>query len=294
MKINKINIALLCLFVLVLIINVNSQQDEGIEVQKITEDVYCILGQGGNIGLLKTEKGLIVIDSKYEKTADQVLKTIKSISKKPIKHLVITHYHGDHAGGMEKLAKDAEIIMHEKCQESLIKSMESRSETKVDLPQIITYIDDAKLSLDENETVKLLYMGSGHTSGDTIVVFENNKVIHTGDLFFNGIPPYIDVRDGADTGNWIKIIDYLIENYSDYKVIPGHGPVAEIKDLKKFGEYLKYLRKKVEKAIKKGKTKEQAVEDIKIKGFDFIKDRGDFLTKKRNIEWIYEELKKEK
>jgi hypothetical protein len=104
------------------------------------------------------------------------------------------------------------------------------------------------------------------------------------------MPPYIDVNNGSNTQNWITIIGKLAETYPDFKVIPGHGPVTTMQEYVKFAEYLRYLRKEVAAAIEAGKTKEQAMESIDISAFDHIQNRGEFLTKKKNIEWIYLEL----
>ena len=107
------------------------------------------------------------------------------------------------------------------------------------------------------ETIHLIHFGPAHTSGDTVLIFDKAKVVHTGDLFFYGVPPYIDVKDGSNTQNWVNTIGKLAEKYPDFKVIPGHGPVTTMPEYVKFGEYLRYLRKEVAAAIQAGKTKEQ-------------------------------------
>ena len=144
------------------------------------------------------------------------------------------------------------------------------------------------------EKVRLMHFGSGHTDGDLVVVFEKSKVIHTGDLFFHGMPPYIDVKNGSDTGNWIHTIETLCKKYPDYKIIPGHGKVTNTENYLKFAGYLKYLRKEVAAAIKAGKTKEQAMETINLEPCRWLKDGNKFTSKKGNIGWIYEEMTRNK
>ncbi|HLP62322.1 MAG TPA: hypothetical protein VK186_26005, partial [Candidatus Deferrimicrobium sp.] len=109
-------------------------------------------------------------------------------------------------------------------------------------------------------------------------------------------PSYIDVEDGSDTGNWVNTIETLCEKYPDYKIIPGHGNVTTIKDWLVFAEYLKYLRKQVTAAIMAGKTREQAVESIKIDQFKQIKanEIGNFMTIQTNIGWIFDEMNRNK
>jgi hypothetical protein len=98
------------------------------------------------------------------------------------------------------------------------------------------------------------------------------------------------VNDGSDTKNWVRTIHKLAEKYPNFQVIPGHGKVTNMKEYVKFADYLSALRKEVSAAIKTGKTKEQAVESIDLSNFTYIQDRGEFLTKKKNIEWVYDEM----
>ena len=147
-----------------------------------------------------------------------------------------------------------------------------------------------------NETVRLFHSGPAHTSGDLVVVFENSKVVHAGDLFFNERPPYIDVEDGSDTENWVRTIVALCESYPGYTFIPGHGQVADVKSFLNFAEYLKLLRSKVKAAIEDGKTREEAMESIKVDAYTLLKKtESDIDVKiKRNIGWVYDEMTRQK
>ncbi|MBN1221597.1 MAG: MBL fold metallo-hydrolase [Candidatus Aminicenantes bacterium] len=267
----------------------NSQEDVSFTLEKVSGEVYALIGPGGSIGIFKSKDALLVVDANYAKSAESIMAEIRKLSPLPIRYLINTHYHGDHTGGNAIIGKGAEIVSHTKCRESFLANQKPEESGEIPgAPQKI-YETDMTLKIGE-ETVKLLYFGPGHTSGDTVVVFEKAKVIHAGDLFFHGLPPYIDVRDGSDTGNWVKTIGKLAEKYPDYKVIPGHGPVTTMPDFMEFADYLRYLRGGVEAAVKAGKTKEQTVDSIDLRSFDHIRDMGDFLTKKKNIEWIYDEM----
>jgi len=291
---NKTIIQLLCVLVcLVLSLFVGAQEEVSLEIEKVAGDVYCLSGAGGNIGILKTEAGLLLIDSGYEKTAEVVSKKITAFSPISIKYLINTHYHGDHTGGNEVVGKDADIIMHPNCKDSLTRSLETKETMKDYIAKVTPWKIGKVIKLGE-ETVRLLHLGPGHTAGDIVVVFEKSKVLHTGDLFFNGMPPYIDVKDGANTGHWIRTIEALCKRYAHYKVIPGHGKVTTSKDYLMFADYLKLLRKKVTVAIAEGKTREQAMEAIKVEGFENLKEYGKFLTIKNNIGWVYDEMTKSK
>jgi cyclase len=267
----------------------HTQEDVSFTCEKVSGNVYSLIGTGGNLAVLKGKEALLVVDSNYARTANQIMEEIRQLSSLPIRYLINTHYHGDHTGGNAIIGKDAEIISHASCRASFIKTLKpEESEEHLGAPQK-TFETEMTLTLGD-ETVKLLHFGPGHTAGDTVVVFENARVIHAGDLFFHGLPPYIDVNDGSDTANWVKTIGKLAEKYPDYKVIPGHGPVATMVEFMKFADYLRYLRHEVAAAIKAGKSKEQAVESIDLSAFDTIQDMGEFLTMKKNIEWIYDEM----
>jgi glyoxylase-like metal-dependent hydrolase (beta-lactamase superfamily II) len=270
-----------------------SQQPEAITIEQVSGDVYCLYGAGGNIGILKGKDGLLLVDASYAKTANQVLDEVSRFSALPVQYLVLTHYHGDHTGGSPIIGKNAQIVSHENCKASMLKNLKpEETPESVGVPQE-TYEKEMTIRMGD-ETVKLVHMGSGHTSGDTVVIFEKAKVIHAGDLFFHGIPPYIDVEDGSDTENWVNIIGKLGEKYPDYQVIPGHGRVAGMKEFVGFADYLRYLRKKVGEAIKAGKTREETQESIDFSTFSHIQDQEQFLTKKENVGWVYDEMTRKK
>jgi glyoxylase-like metal-dependent hydrolase (beta-lactamase superfamily II) len=206
---------------------------------------------------------------------------------------VNTHYHGDHTDGTGSLGKDAVIIMHPNCKASLAKTMKAKGGEKEYLAKIKTWTKDMVLQLG-GETVKLLHFGNGHSSGDLVVVFEKAKVFHTGDLFFHQMPPYIDVADGADTGNWIHTIQTLCKEYPDFKIIPGHGSVTTPGEYLKMAGYLTYLRNQVAAAIKAGKTREQARESIDLEPYKWMPDTSEYTDKRNNIGWIYDEMTRKK
>jgi len=268
---------------------VQAQKQEPLKIETVAGNVLCLYGPGGNIGILKGETHLLLVDSKYDKTAVDVQKKIRSFCSLPVLYLINTHYHGDHTGGNAVIGKDARIISHEKCRASLVKKMApEESPESLGLPDIT--IEKEMVIHFGDEIIRLIHFGPGHTAGDIVVIFERAKVVHTGDLFFNGMPPYIDVKDGSDTHSWIQTISVLAEKYPDYTVIPGHGPVTDMKGFLKFADYLKYLRTAVGAAIKDGKTRTEAMDLIDLSLYEHLKERGRFLTRKNNLGWIYDEM----
>jgi len=287
----KKHILLLILFLCFILggFHLNAQEEVSITIENVAGAAYCLYGSGGNIGIYVGEDSLLIVDAQYAQSADAVMAKIKELSPKKIQYLINTHYHGDHTSGNPIIGKDAEIISQQNCKKSLLAGLKPE-----DTPESVgaptkTFDFEETITLGD-ETVRLVHMGPAHTSGDTIVIFDKAKVIHVGDLFFQGLPPYIDVNDGSDTKNWVRTIHKLAEKYPDFQVIPGHGKVTDMKEYVKFADYLSVLRKEVSAAIKAGKTKEQAVESIDLSRFTYIQDQGEFLKKTKNIEWIYDEM----
>jgi glyoxylase-like metal-dependent hydrolase (beta-lactamase superfamily II) len=271
-----------------------AKQEVTLELHKVSGDVYCLSGYGGNIAVLKTggNDGLLVVDSQFEEGAEEVLKKIAAVSPKRIKFLVNTHYHGDHTGGTEIVGKNAVIIMHPNCKASLLRRQKAKGVEKEYLSRVKLCSKEMTIKLGE-ETVRLQHFGPGHSAGDLVVIFEKSKVLHTGDLFFHGTTPYIDVKDGSNTGNWVRTIETLCKEYPDYKIIPGHGKVTDTEQFLRFAGYLKYLRKEVAAAVKAGKTREQTMKSIDVKDFQWLQEYPEFSTKQTNIGWIYDEMTRE-
>lgn len=259
-------------------------------VASVSPKVQCVHTSLANVAVLKTEAGLLVVDSGQPTDATALAAKLAEIGS-PVVWLVNTHYHFDHTGGNAVVGKGARIVAQESCRRSMLKSLKPEQKPEdVGVPQE-TFETEREIRLGQ-DVVKLLHIGADHTSGDTVVVFEGEKVIVTGDLFFNGLAPYIDVEDGSDTGNWVKTITTIASRYPGYKVIPGHGPVTDTKSWQQFAAYLTALRQKVAAAIQAGQTREQAVASIKLDEFVDVKEMGDFLTKPKNIGWVYDEMKR--
>ncbi len=245
-----------------------------------------------NVAVLKTSAGLLVVDSGQPSDTAALAAKIAEIGS-PVLYLVNTHYHFDHTGGNVVVGKGATIVAQEGCQRAMMKALKAGQKPEEAGVPKETYATERELTVG-GQRAKLLHFGAGHTSGDTVVVFEGEKVMVTGDLFFNGLPPYIDVADGADTANWVKTITTLAQRYPGYKVIPGHGPVSDTGGWQHFAEYLTALREKVAAAIRAGQTREQAVASVRLDEFADVKDAGNMLTKAQNVGWVYDELKRAK
>ena len=254
------------------------------KVEKLAENVYCIFGQGGNIGLIVTAKHAVLIDDQFERLVPGLLEAVRTVTDKPIKYLVNTHGHPDHVGGNVVLEKQVSaIIAHANVRKRMVLSQAKLEPIKRGgLPELALGSEDAKerarlnLHLDDAE-IHLLHLGPGHTDGDVIVGIPSVLVMHMGDLFFLGMLPYIDVESGGSFDGLVAQITSVASWLPDgARIIPGHGPVCGKKELLRYRDFLQA----VQAHVKANPTKEAAALAASFDGnaWPEWKPRADFVT----------------
>ncbi|MFD2164839.1 MBL fold metallo-hydrolase [Thalassotalea euphylliae] len=227
--------------------------DVNITAQKAAGQVYMLQGSGGNIGVLATPKGLLMVDDQYAPLAEKIEAALKTLEDKPLKYIVNTHYHGDHTGSNSYFSHKAPIFAHHNVRNRL-KSNEKLTE---DALPVVTYDQGVTIHLD-NEEVLLTHLPGGHTDSDTVVYFKNANVLHTGDLFFELGFPYVDTKGGGSVDGYLKNVEHMIANYpDDVVIIPGHGKLTDKAGLKAFAQMIRDSIKLVKGYLKEGKTEEQ-------------------------------------
>lgn len=215
-------------------------------MEKVTDGLYVIMGNGGNVAAMPTSEGVLLVDDKFALDAPEILAKVKSISDKPIRYILNTHQHGDHTGGNEPMmAASAEVIIHKNARANMLAGK------MPGLPRI-TFADEAQVFLGGKE-VQAHHVGRGHTNGDSVIYFPSERVLHTGDLFVNGGAPFIDYSGGGSIVEWDKTLEKALVFDFD-TVIPGHGPVAKKADLVKWRQALAALRTHAKAACAGGAT----------------------------------------
>jgi glyoxylase-like metal-dependent hydrolase (beta-lactamase superfamily II) len=234
-----------------------------IKVTKVAGTVYMLEGMGGNIGVSVGEDGILIVDDQYAPLADKIKAALTGITEKPVKFVLNTHWHGDHTGGNAQFGETAPIIAHENVRKRLqsggniaLFKMEVPPAPKAALP-VITFQDKVTVHVN-GEDIRAIHFPKGHTDGDIVVFFPQSNVVHMGDDFFAGMFPFIDLESGGSVEGLIEDIAQIIPMLPpNVKVIPGHGPLSTMDDLKKFEAMLRATSAAVAGAMKQGKTLDQ-------------------------------------
>jgi len=241
---------------------------------KAAESIYMIEGQGGNIGVFKGEDKTFIIDSQFSTLTEQLKKEISKISDKPIKFLLNTHYHYDHTDGNANFGKDGvHIIAHEFVYDKLkngtvIKAFgkEMPAAPKEALP-FLTHTKGFHLHEGDEDIDIVAY--KAHTGGDSAVFFRKSNVVHTGDIYFNGWYPFIDIGSGGSVKGMIAAMEDILSKIDDKTVIiPGHGAISNKKKMQRDLAMLKEVTSAVLNAKKAGKSKDEIVKIPSIQKYD--------------------------
>lgn len=234
--------------------------------QKITDTIYMLSGEGGftggNVGLTVGADGVVMIDNGMPDVLSLLQKEIAEITDKPIDYLINTHIHGDHIGNNHDFgANGARIISHENLRGSLVKTGVRKGDgfqpaSKETLP-VLTFSDHMTIHIN-NDAAKVIHYANAHTDGDAIVHFQNDNVVHTGDIMFNGLFPFIDKSNGGSLPGVIKALKQISSLADDNtKIIPGHGALASKADVLDTVAMLEDVQAMVGKLVAEGKTDEE-------------------------------------
>lgn len=238
------------------------------------------LHEAGDVAVRVTPEGLIVVDDKYQENVAEVLEKVKSISAQPIKYLLNTHHHTDHAGGDALFINTTEVIAHRNVRENFLRN-------KLPGAPRVTFTDQASVFLGGAE-VRAYYFGRGHTNGDAVIYFPDLKVIHTGDLITEGMP-VLDYNNGASAVEWVAVLDKILALDFD-TVIPGHGKLLDKARIRSDRQKLVTMNQRMAALAKKGVPIEQVFDQLKLADLGWDKTVST-VAFKGGLKGYYEEMK---
>ena len=225
------------------------KQAPQLTINKVKDDLYNIEGDGGNVAVLVTSEGVILVDDKFDRDHDAIVANIKSGTNQPVKYVLSTHHHADHSGGNAMFLPTAEIISTANARTNILEHKQSNAPPGV-APARLVFTQETAVFLGGKEA-RARHYGRGHTNGDAIIYFPALRTIHTGDLMA-GTSPLIDYPGGGSVVEWTKTLDAAMKLDFD-TVIPGHGKVTNKAGLLANRDNVEKLRDRVSGLIREGK-----------------------------------------
>jgi cyclase len=273
-----------------------------IKVTKVSGNIFMLEGAGGNIAASIGDDGIVIVDDQFAPLADKIQASLKSlrITDKPVRFVINTHYHGDHTGGNPPFSNaGSTVIAQDNVRKRQISGgtagngpggsihMEDKPAEKAALP-IITFEHDVTVHLN-GEDIRALHFPAGHTDGDSIIFFPKNNVVHMGDDFVRYGFPFIDVTSGGSVQGMIAAMEKATAQLpADVEVIPGHGALSNLDDVREFTKMLRETSAVVQKALAEHKTLEQMKQEKILD--PWTKWSGDFVKTDAFIETLYNSL----
>ena len=238
--------------------------DVEIETQRLTDNVYMLIGQGGNIGVSAGDDGVFIIDDQFAPLTEKIVAAIRQITSEPVRFVFNTHWHGDHTGGNENLGEaGALIVAHDNVRERMsveqvLERIGRPAATEPAAPDgalpVVTFGGDVSFHIND-DLLHAFHVEAAHTDGDAIVHFQRANVVHMGDTFFRDRFPFIDTATGGSIDGMIAAAGAALALMdAETQVIPGHGPLSSRNDLTAYRDALRTMRNSVAALKEEGLT----------------------------------------
>lgn len=243
-----------------------------IEVTPVRGGVFMIGGAGGNVAVFPGREGVFMVDAGMSEFAEEILTKVRELAAQTgtdpsIRYLVNTHWHFDHTGGNPSFAQSgATLVAHEGVlrlvsEDQVLNALDDRPVAALP-PEgrpILTFNDRLNLSWN-GDLIHVVHMPGAHSSGDVIVHIRDADVIHMGDLFFNGMYPFIDVDHGGNVEGMVAALDEVLAHSRPTTLfIPGHGPLADRTDLTGYCSMLRTVQDRIRSMMDDGKSREEVI-----------------------------------
>lgn len=276
--------------------HLRAQQDfSKVEIQTVVvrPGVHMLIGSGGNIGVSSGEDGVLLIDDQYAPLTEKIGAAVAKISTKPIRFIINTHWHGDHTGGNENIGKTgAVIVAHENVRVRMSREHFNAFFDRRTPPSpagalpVVTFVQDVSFHVNGDE-LHVFHVDPAHTDGDSIIHWKRDNVFHMGDLYFSAGYPFIDLSSSGAAQGIIAAADKVISIADDEsKIIPGHGPLSNKKELIAYRDMLKDIQSKITSLIQQGKSLEEVKAAKPTAAYDAKWGTG-FINGDQIIEFVY-------
>lgn len=209
-----------------------------VESTHVAGTVTMLSGRGGNIGVSVGADGILIVDDQFARVAPQIKKALAKLAKGEPEFVINTHWHQDHTNGNPVFGAAGHIIAHDNVRQRLSTRQEMGTRVTEPLPKVglpvVTFAQGITLHFND-EKIEVIHFPRGHTDGDSVVLFTGSNVVHMGDLYFAKIFPFIDLDSGGDVLQYAKNVATILDRLKpDTKVIPGHGELSNVAELRGF------------------------------------------------------------
>ncbi len=223
-------------------------------LEQVKGGLHVIIGDGGNVTVLPTSEGVVLVDDKFDRDIPEILAKVRTLTGEAVRYVLTTHHHGDHTGGNPQLIGRAEIIAHQNARVNMAKG------SQPGLPRV-SFSDEAGVYLGGQE-MRLRHFGRGHTNGDAVIHFPAQRVLASGDLFISGAP-FIDYGNGGSGVAWTTTLENALQLDFD-TVIPGHGPVMTRQNLIDWIASFKTVRARITAMLREKASKADIAASLKV------------------------------
>lgn len=237
-----------------------------LEAESVTPDVWMLSGLGGNVGVLRSERGAAVVDTMtFRMQGERIRETVDALTGRDVEVILNTHYHYDHTHGNPGFPLGLRIVATQRTLDLMqdFDSDEFWLSHRGSLPNE-TFTDTHEIRLGD-KTIRASFLGRGHTDGDLVVLFVEDRVVHLGDLLFLRRYPNIDLEAGGSVREWPSTLDRVLAMDGWDHVLPGHGAVTDRAGIEQFQRFLRELWAEVEPLAAAGRTLEETLDAVDLR-----------------------------
>ena len=237
-----------------------------ITIERISDHLHVLFGNGGNILVSIGENGVLLVDDQMPEAKNVILRAIRKLGGRSVDYVINTHWHFDHAEGNNVFGPSGAQIIAQENSRYMMLNPQPINLSFIVYPQQpypleavpeITYKNSMNLHLN-GDRIELYHFGHAHTTGDSAVYLRNSNVLHMGDVFNMTGPPFIDADNGGSIDGIIQFCEEVLKVVNDETiVVPGHGPISTTQDLQTYIDMLIVVRDRIRSQIDEGKNLEE-------------------------------------
>jgi glyoxylase-like metal-dependent hydrolase (beta-lactamase superfamily II) len=274
--------------------------DVTIQTTPLGGGVIMLTGAGGNLAVSAGHDGAFLVDTQFAPLTGRIQAAVARVSELPVRLVVNTHWHRDHVGGNENFAKaGAVVIAHENVRRRMtsggtieVLQAEIPPATPAALPQV-TFSDSLDVHWNDGE-IRIFHVPPAHTDGDAVVWFVKAGVMHVGDIYFNGLYPFIDLSSGGSAAGLIAAVDRVLALADENtKIIPGHGPLSNPSEFRAYRDLVATVYGRVRDMVAQGKSRDEVLAAKPSAEYDAVWG-NDFMSPDVFVGILYDDASRER